>query len=101
MVTVAFTARVNVAPDVMFRLVGNEGVLVNLTTERYLGLNPIGARMWNVLTCADSIQAAFDQLLEEYDVEAERLRTDVEGFIEQLLAQKLIQIGPEDALPHS
>jgi hypothetical protein len=91
---VSFAQRVRVAPDVLFRLVGDEGVLLNLNTEMYLGLNLVGTRMWNVLGSASSIQAAFDELLQEYDVEPAQLRADLEEFIDHLLAQKLIEIGP-------
>jgi hypothetical protein len=88
---VSFSDRVRVAPDVLFRLVGDEGVLVNLRTELYFGLNPVGTRMWNVLSSANSIQAAYDTLLEEYEVEPAQLRADLEELIEQLLRQKLIE----------
>jgi hypothetical protein len=91
---VSFTQRVRVAPDVLFRLVGDEGVLLNLNTEMYLGLNLVGTRMWHVLGSASSIQAAFDELLQEYDVEPAQLRADLEEFVDHLLAQKLIEIGP-------
>ena len=43
---VSFSERLTVAPDVLFRLVGDEGVLLNLNTTLYLGLNPVGTRMW-------------------------------------------------------
>ena len=57
---ISFSERLNVAPDVLFRLVSDEGVLVNLNTEMYLGLNPVGARMWHVLIEASSkISAVF------------------------------------------
>jgi hypothetical protein len=88
---VSFTDRVRVAPDVLFRLVGEEGVLVNLRTELYFGLNPVGARMWNVLSSANTIQAAYEELLQEYEVEPAQLRADLEELIEQLLGQKLIE----------
>jgi Coenzyme PQQ synthesis protein D (PqqD) len=91
---VSFSERVRVAPDVMFRLVGEEGVLLNLQTGMYLGLNLVGSRMWNVLGTAGSIQAAYDELLQEYDVEPAQLRTDLEEFIDTLFAQKLIEVGP-------
>ena len=91
---VSFSERVRVAPDVMFRLVGGEGVLLNLNTERYLGLNPVGTRMWNVLSSASSIQAAYDELLQEYEVDPAQLRADLEEFIDELLGQKLIEAGP-------
>jgi hypothetical protein len=87
----SFTDRVKVAPDVLFRVVGEEGVLVNLRTELYFGLNPVGTRMWNALCGAPSIQAAYDKLLEEYEVEPAQLRADLEELIEQLLRQKLIE----------
>ena len=89
--SIPFSQRLSVAPDVLFRLLGEEGVLVNLNTEIYLGLNPVGARMWHLLTSVSSIQEAYEQLLQEYHVEPEWLRADVEEFIDRLLGQKLIE----------
>jgi len=91
---VSFSERVSVAPDVLFRLVGDEGVLLNLNTTLYLGLNPTGTRMWSALSSAASIQAAYDELLQEYEVEPAQLRADLEEFIQRLLGQKLIVAGP-------
>jgi Coenzyme PQQ synthesis protein D (PqqD) len=91
---VSFSERLTVAPDVLFRLVGDEGVLLNLNTTLYLGLNPVGTRMWNALTSAGSVQAAYDALLAEYEVEPAQLRADLEEFIQRLLGQKLIVAGP-------
>ncbi len=91
---VSFSERVSIAPDVLFRLVGDEGVLLNLNTALYLGLNPVGTRMWSVLSTASSIQAAYDELLQEYEVGPAQLRADLEEFIDQLLGQKLIVASP-------
>ena len=91
---VSFSERVTVAPDVLFRVVGDEGVLVNLKTQLYLGLNPVGTRMWSLLSSASSIQAAYDELLREYEVQPAQLRSDLEEFIDQLLRQTLIEAGP-------
>jgi hypothetical protein len=91
---VSFSDRVRVAPDVLFRLAGDEAVLLNLNTEQYLGLNLVGTRMWTVLSSAGSIQAAYDALLQEYEVEPAQLRADLQEFIDQLLQQKLIETGP-------
>jgi Coenzyme PQQ synthesis protein D (PqqD) len=92
--TVSFAERVRVAPDVLFRLVGEEGVLLNLNTELYLGLNIVGTRIWSVLNSASSVQAAYDELVQEYDVDPAQLRADLEEFIDQLIGQKLIEAGP-------
>jgi len=88
-----FTCRVTVAPDVLFRLVGEEAVLLNLETELYLGLDAVGTRMWTVLTESPSIQAAYDVLREEYDVDPERLIADVAGFLGKLEDEQLVEIG--------
>src|SRR5437016_1635349 len=84
--------RVTIAPDVLFRTVGDEAVLLNLKTELYLGLDPIGARMWNVFKESASLREAFDRLLTEFDVEASRLCADLEEFLGQLKAQGLIEL---------
>ena len=89
----SFTSHVTVAPDVLFRFVGGETVLLHLKTEMYLGLDTVGTRMWDMLTHASSIQTAYDALLQEYDVEPARLRQDLDAFLEKLLTQGLIEIS--------
>ena len=89
---ISFSDSVRVAPDVLFRMVSDEAILVNLKTEVYLGLNPVGARMWSALTDAPSIDAAYRTLLAEYEVEPARLRADLEELLGQLLGQKLIDV---------
>src|SRR5436309_3338664 len=91
---VHYSLRMTVARDVLFRLLGEEAVLLNLKTEMYLGLDPVGTRMWEVLTEASSIQAAYDALVQEYDVEPAQLRQDLDGFLGKLLEQELISVGP-------
>jgi len=92
--SVSFADRVKVAPDVLFRIVSEECVLVNLNTEMYLGLNAVATRMWNVLNGASSIQVGYEALLDEFDVDPARLRADIETFVDQLLEQKLVETGP-------
>ena len=93
-----FSSRINTAPDVMFRVIGDEAVILNLKSELYLGLNPVGTRFWTVLHDAPSIQAAYESLLSEFEVEATRLRHDMNRLLSQLLEQKLIEVTPGQAL---
>ena len=92
-----FSARITTAPDVMVRVIGDEAVLLNLKSELYLGLNPVGTRFWTVLHDAPSIQSAYESLLEEFDVAPERLREDMDRLLGQLLEQKLIEVTPAEA----
>ena len=71
-----YSDRVTIAQDVLFRMVGDEAVLLNLNTELYLGLDTVGTRMWILLKDSASIQDAFDALVQEYEVEQDRLRQD-------------------------
>jgi hypothetical protein len=82
----------------MLRIIGDEAVILNLKSELYLGLNPVGTRIWTVLHGAPSIQAAYESLLTEYDVEPERFHQDMDELLDQLLEQGLIEIAPGEAV---
>ena len=92
---VSFAARVSVPSDVLISEVGGESVLLNLKNERYFGLDDVGTQMWKTLVASDSIQAAYERLLAEYDVEANRLREDLGDLIQKLLEQGLVEVGSE------
>jgi Coenzyme PQQ synthesis protein D (PqqD) len=91
------SSRVTTAPDVMLRIIGDEAVILNLKSELYLGLNPVGTRMWTVLQDAPSIQAAYASLLDEFEVEPARLRQDMDQLLDQMLEHGLIELRPGDA----
>lgn len=44
-----FTQKVSVPEDTLMRELEGESVLLNLTNEKYYGLNKVGTRMWNAL----------------------------------------------------
>lgn len=89
-----FLARVSPAPDVMLRVIGDEAVILNLKSERYLGLNQVGTRMLTFLQSAPSVEAVYETLLAEFDVEPQRLRQDLNQLLDQMLQQGLIELGP-------
>jgi hypothetical protein len=89
---VSFDARASVAPDVLVSELTGESVILNLNSECYFGLDAMGTRMWAVLTAAESIQAAFNDLLAEFDVSEEQLRHDLTEFIGKLSDQGLVEI---------
>ena len=92
---ISFAARVRVPSDILISEVGGESVLLNLKNERYFGLDDVATQMWKALVASDSIQAAYERLLAEYDVEANRLRQDLDDLIQKLLEQGLVEVGSE------
>ena len=93
---VSFTSRVIVSDDVLVRGIQSESILLNLTNERYYGLDEVGTHMWDVLESSSSVQEAFDRLLAEYDVDESTLRTDLTEFVSLLLEQGLIELHVSD-----
>lgn len=80
------------APDTVIHNTFDDGesVLLHLGTETYFGLNPVGTRMWLILTQADSIEQACQLLLAEFEVEPDVLRRDLDALIDQLLQHRLL-----------
>jgi len=90
-VTINSSRRVVALPDVLANTIDGETVFLNLKSECYFGLDEVGTRMWQVLTSSGSVQAAYESLLEEYEVEEDRLRRDLDDLIEQLVGHELVK----------
>lgn len=88
---IPFSSQLAVPADVMVRQVGDESVLLDLKSERYVGLDSVSTRVWQVLTGGGTVQAAYDALLAEYDVEPGRLRADLEDFVQELVEHGLVE----------
>lgn len=81
---------ITISTAVTSREISGETVLLDMASERYFGLDEIGTRVWQVLAKTRSPGAAFDALLEEYDVEPERLEHDLVELLERLADAGLI-----------
>ena len=90
--TISFSDRVTVPDDVLISRLQEESVILNLDSERYYGLDDVGTRMLSVLSTSSSIEAAYELLLEEYDVDGEVLRRDLLSLVEQLVDRGLVRI---------
>ena len=91
-----FTDRGAVPVHVLVRFLDRESVLLNLETERYFGLDETATRMWQVVTGSQDIEAAYQELLAEYDVEPELLRTNLTDLLGQLVENGLLQVLAAD-----
>ena len=88
--TISFSDRVTVPDDVLISHLQEESVILNLDSERYYGLDDVGTRFLSVLTTSESIEAAYDRLRDEYDVDPQVLRADLLTLIEKLIDQGLL-----------
>jgi hypothetical protein len=73
--------RFRASPDVVFNRLGDETVLIHLSTNRILKLNRTATRLWELI-CDGRSQSEIQQtMLDEFDVS----EADISGGIEQLL----------------
>jgi hypothetical protein len=87
---ISFSDRVRVPDDVLISNLQEELVILNLDSERYYGLDDVGTRFLSVLNTADSIEAAYEMLRGEYDVDAQNLRQDLLELVEDLVGQGIL-----------
>ena len=70
---------------------GDELVLLDVHSGTYFGVDPIGARIWQLIGQGRTEEEIVLDLLTEYEVEATVLRLDVRNFLELLLAKGLLR----------
>lgn len=86
------TTRVYVSRDAMLQEIGDEGVILDLASATYFGLDHVGVRLWQLLQTDPSLQAASSVLLTEYDVDPATLAGDLTLLVEQLVAAGLVTV---------
>lgn len=81
------------APHVAWRRVEEEAVLLNVDTSEYYSLDPVGAQIWERLGKGDPVAKIARAISREYGMAEARVAKDAEGFIKDLLKEKLLQRG--------
>ena len=72
--------------------VDDEAALLNLKTGVYYGLDPVGAYLWKLLNAPISVRALHEQLLMDYDVDADVVERDLHLFLNEMLSAGLILV---------
>src|SRR5881394_4278615 len=91
-----FKDRAATPAHVLVRFLDQESVLLNLETEQYFGFDETGTRMWQLVTGSPNIDAAYQELLAEFDVEPELLRSNLTELLIRLVDSGLLQVLPAD-----
>ena len=87
------TDRVTIPTQVIARQVGEDTVILDLASGTYFGLDPTGARIWQLLTERKTLDEVCTAMLTEYDVTPEAIKKDVICLAEELRAKQLICIA--------
>ena len=80
-----------IAEDVLFQELDGEAVLLSLEKGCYYGLDELGTRIWRLIDENLDPEQVVERIVEEYDVDAEQARGDLDSFIRDLEESGLIE----------
>ncbi|KYJ86412.1 PqqD family protein [Sulfurovum riftiae] len=85
--------KITFAETVFAQEVDGEMVLLDMASENYFGLDEVGTSIWQAIeACEGGLQCVLERLLDEYDVEEEVLKKDLDDFVKKLLESGLIEV---------
>ncbi len=73
-------------------------MLLNLSSEKYFGLDETGTRMWQLATTSPNIDTAYQELLAEYDVAPELLHDNLTKLLIELVDNGLLEVRPAEPI---
>lgn len=83
---------VQIANEVVSCDLVDEAAILNMKDGVYYGLNPVGARIWNLIQKPMKVSDILNIILEEYDVEKDVAQTDLMELLGQLLEKELVKV---------
>ncbi len=82
--------KVTIPAQVMARQVGEETVILDLVGGSYFGLDPVGARIWQLMAEGKTLAEVCEAMLSLYEVSREDIERDVLGLAKDLSEKQLI-----------
>lgn len=79
-------------PDVVSRLIDGEAVLVHPRQGKIRVLNPVGARLWDLVDGRATVQTLARVLVAEYDVDLARAQGDTLAFFGDLVRRGVLTL---------
>lgn len=86
------TTQVKASNDQVSCDLAGESAILDLQNGIYYGLDPVGARIWELIQKPCDAKEVVSQLLDEYDVEPEQCQQDVLALLNQLSERGLIEV---------
>jgi hypothetical protein len=79
--------------EVVWRDVGDELVVLELSTSTYLTLNGTAKQIWEGLAGGATRGALVESLVDRYQISADQARADVDSFVAELSSRGLLALG--------
>ena len=78
------------SPDVLYRDLEGQAVILDLSSGLYFGLNEVGTRIWTLIGEGRSVADIVQILSREYEADASNIERDVRELADALLSRNLI-----------
>mgnify|MGYP001800888149 CR=1 FL=1 len=82
--------KLTISENTLSQELHGEVVILNIELESYYSLNPVGSKVWQLLTSKETVQTAIEQLLQIYLVDEATLHRDVTLLAEELILVELL-----------
>ena len=77
-------------PDVVFRVLGENAVIVDLSTNRVFELNPTGVAIWEGIGRGESLDTICAGLAASFDVDEATARSETSDLVARLRTAGLL-----------
>ena len=81
------------SPQVLVQDVSGEAVLLDLASEQYFGLDPVGARIWALIGEVSLLGDVHERLCRDFDVDPARLEHDLLALVDELSGAGLVTVA--------
>ena len=85
--------KVTIPAQVMAREVGDETVILDLANGTYYGLDPVGARIWQLMVEGQTLTQVCELMLADFGVTREVIEHDVLALVQTLMERQLVSAG--------
>jgi hypothetical protein len=80
------------SPEAVASELDSEVVILDLSRSAYIGLDGVGARIWELLARPTRVRDIEAALLSEYEVERSRLSSDLTSLLSDLIGRGLVHV---------
>lgn len=87
------------SPDVLYRDLEGQAVILDLSSGLYFGLNDVGTRIWTLMAEGLDISAIVQALAREFDADVSTIERDVRDLVDVLKSRNLISSTTDESKP--
>ena len=88
----SLSSKIKIIPNILFRELEGEAVLLNSETGIYFGLDPAGTDIWHRMQKEKNLGEVLKSLLEDYEADPKTCREDLLRFTSHLQKNGLIEV---------